>query len=289
MNKQSVNISSLVILLSLLCFIMEICIYYFLPQRYIAILFAVVCSLCLSHFFLESSLNYDYNFIHASFMVITSLAFGIIVYIIQPNQWIKYDYSLIVLVLLNWLIPFLYCCLRDLFDRGPRFDDFNLFFHRMSKFFIVIYILAILKQYFITPFIPPYDAPEFGARIFVPFMATAEYIEQTVRTGQSLMPVIVYIAEIACFGVPFGYFSRIYLRKRHFIIRLFACFLFPLVLELMQHFTGLGRCAIDDYVIFLIGVVAGTVLYHIMNRLFISVTTRDFTTDRGHQQKNLQF
>ena len=105
MNKQSVNISSLVILLSLLCFIMEVCIYYFVPQRYIAILFAVVCSLCLSHFFLESSLNYDYNFIHASFMVITSLAFGIIVYIIQPTVD-KYDYSIIVLVLLNWLIPF---------------------------------------------------------------------------------------------------------------------------------------------------------------------------------------
>jgi len=222
-------------------------------------------------------------------MVITSLAFGIIVYIIQPNQWIKYDYSIIVLVLLNWLIPFLYCCLRDLFDRGPRFDGFNLFFHRMSKFFIVIYILAIFKQYFVTPFMPPYDAPEFGARLFVPFMVTAECIEENIRTGQSLVPVIVYILEIACFGVPFGYFSRIYLRKRHFIIRLFACFAFPLVLELFPPPTRLRRRAIDDYVIFLIGIVAGTILYHIMNGLFLSVTTRDFTTDRGHQQKNLQF
>ena len=60
-------------------------------------------------------------------MVITSLAFGIIVYIIQPNQWIIYDYSIVVLILANWLIPFIYCCIRDLFDRGPRFDDFNLF------------------------------------------------------------------------------------------------------------------------------------------------------------------
>lgn len=289
MNKQSVNISSLVILLSLICFIMDVCIYYFVPQRYVVIVFAIVCSVCLSHFFLESSLNYDYNFIHASFMVITSLAFGVIIYIIQPNQWIKYDYSIIVLVLLNWLIPFLYCCLRDLFDRGPRFDGFNLFFHRMSKFFIVIYILAILKQYFITPFVPPYDAPSFGARLFVPFMSTAEHIEYVIRTGQSLVPVMVYIIEIICFGVPAGYFARIYLRNRHFIIRLFVCLLFPLVLELLQHVTGLGRCAIDDYVIFLIGVVIGNTLYHIMNGLFVSVATRDLTTDRGHQQKNLQF
>lgn len=289
MNKQSVNISSLVILLSLLCFIMEVCIYYFVPQRFVVILFAVVCSLCLSHFFLESSLNYDYNFIHASFMVITSIAFCVIVYVIQPNPWLKYDYSIIALILINWVIPFVYCCLRDLLDRGPRFDDFNLFFHRMSKFFIIIYAIAILKQYFVTPFIPPYDAPEFGAKLFVPFMATAEYIEMAIRTNQSLLPIIIYIAEIACFGIPFGYFARVYLKHFPFLLQLIVYLIFPLILEVIQNFTGLGRGAIDDYVIFLLGAVVGIVVYQIMNSLFLSFATRDFTTDRNHQQKKLQF
>lgn len=289
MNKQSVNISSLVILLSLLCFIMEICIYYFVPQRFVVILFSVVCSLCLSHFFLESSLNYDYNFIHASFMVITSIAFGVIVYVIQPNPWLQYNFSIIALILLNWLIPFIYCCSRDLMDRGPRFDGFHLFFHRMSKFFMVIYALAILKQYFITPFNPPYDSPEFGAKLFVPFMATAEYIEGVIRTNQSLLPIIIYIAEIACFGIPFGYFTRVYLKHSPFILQLFVYLAFPLILEVIQHFTGLGRGAIDDYVIFLLGAVIGIVCYQIMNSLFLSFATRDFTTDRNHQQKKLQF
>ncbi|MCI8750507.1 MAG: hypothetical protein K1W39_16925 [Lachnospiraceae bacterium] len=289
MNKQSVNISSLVILLSLLCFIMEVCIYYFIPQRYTVIIFTIISSLCLSHFFLESSLNYDYNYIHASFMVITSLAFGIIVYIIQPNQWIIYDYSIVVLILANWLIPFIYCCIRDLFDRGPRFDDFNLFFHRMSKFFIIIYILAILKQYFITPFVPPYDAPEFGAHIFVPFMTTAEHIEEMLNTNQDIIPVILYIIEIACFGIPFGYFSRVYLKNRHFLLQLLAYLVFPFILEAAQQVTGLGRCAIDDYVIFLIGAVIGIIIYQIMNSLFMSVATRDFTVDRNHSQKNFHF
>lgn len=289
MNKQSVNISSLVILLSLLCFIMEVCIYYFVPQRYVVILFTIACSLCLSHFFLESSLNYDYNFIHASFMVITSLAFGIIIYIVQPNQWIVYDYSVITLVLLNWAVPFIYCCIRDLFDRGPRFDDFNLFFHRMNSFFIFIYVLAILKQYFVTPFVPPYPEPAFGAQVFVPFMATAEYIESIVTTGGSLTPVIIYIVELICFGIPFGYFARVYLRKSNLILQIMAYFAFPLALEAVQQVTGLGRCAIDDYVFFLIGSVIGVIIFQIMNSLFISVATRDFTTDRNHQQKNLQF
>jgi len=221
-------------------------------------------------------------------MVITSLAFGAIVYIIQPNQWIKYDFSIIVLILLNWIIPFIYCCLRDLFDRGPRFDDFNLFFHRMSIFFIVVYLLAILKQYFVTPFVPPYDAPGFGAKLFVPFMATAEYIEKAVRAHESLTPIIIYVAEMACFGIPFGYFARVYLKKYSLLLQLMAYFLFPLVLEGIQQVTGIGRCAIDDYVIFLLGSVIGVVIYQIMNSMFVSVATRDFTTDRSHQQKNLQ-
>lgn len=289
MNKRSVNISSLVILLSLLCFIMEVCIYYFIPQHFVVIIFAIISSLCLSHFFLESSLNYDYNFIHASFMVITSLAFGIIVYIIQPNQWIAYDYSIVALVLLNWLVPFIYCCTRDLFDRGPRFADFYLFFHRMSAFFIILYILVILKQYFITPIVPPYDSLAFGAHDFVPFMATAGHIEEMLSTGQSMTPIIIYISELICLGVPFGYFARVYLKEMHFMLQLVIYIAFPLLLEILQYMTGLGRGDIDDYVMFIIGAVVGIIAYQLMNSLFINVTTRDFTADRNRHQKNLHF
>lgn len=174
-------------------------------------------------------------------------------------------------------------------DRGPRFDDFNLFFHRMSKFFSVIYTLAVLKQYFITPFLPPYDSPEFGAKLFVPFMTTAEYIEKIVRANQSLVPIIIYILELTCFGVPFGYFARVYLKQLPFIVQLFSFLIFPFLLEIIQYITGQGRAAIDDYVIFLLGAVIGIVIYQIMNSLFLSFATRDFTTDRKNQQKKLQF
>ena len=99
MNKRSVNISSLVILLSLLSFLFEMCLYYFIPQHLITVAVAAIISLGLAHFFLESSLNYDYCFLHASFMTITSTAFTIIVYLMQPNVWIAYDYSLIALII----------------------------------------------------------------------------------------------------------------------------------------------------------------------------------------------
>ena len=122
MNKRTVNISSLVLLLSLLSLITTMCLYYLVPMHYVSVIFAGVASVLLAHFFLESSLNYDYNFLHAASMTVSTLVFAIAIYVIQPNEWICFDFWLPCLVLANWIIPFLYCTLRDLFDRGPRFD-----------------------------------------------------------------------------------------------------------------------------------------------------------------------
>ena len=117
MNKRSVNISSLVILLSLLSFLFEMCLYYFIPQHVITVIVAGIFAIGLSHFFLESSLNYDYCFLHGAFMTITSTAFTIIVYLMQPNTWITYDYSMIALIIVNCFIQFAYSFIRDFCDR----------------------------------------------------------------------------------------------------------------------------------------------------------------------------
>ena len=51
MNARTINISSLVILLALLSLICEGFLYYFLPSPIWSIVFAVLVSLALSHFF----------------------------------------------------------------------------------------------------------------------------------------------------------------------------------------------------------------------------------------------
>ena len=91
MNKRTVNISSLVLLLSLLSLITTMCLYYIVPMHYVSVIFAAAASVLLAHFFLESSLNYDYNFLHAASMTVTTLIFAIVIYLIQPNEWITFD------------------------------------------------------------------------------------------------------------------------------------------------------------------------------------------------------
>lgn len=285
MNKRTVNISSLVLLLSLLSLITAMCLYYFVPMHYVSVIFAAVASVLLAHFFLESSLNYDYNFLHAASMTITTLAFAAAVYLIQPNSWITFDLWLPCLVLVNWVVPFLYCTIRDLFDRGPRFDGYHKFFKHMCIFFTLIYIFVLAKQYFITPIVPPYDELAFGAHNFVPFMATAGYIEQTLKAGSSLDEFILYASQLVLLGIPFGYLVRVILRKFNFVFRVIIYILFPAALEIIQYYTNLGRGDIDDCVFLLIGVIIGVILFHIMNAAFQKIAARDFMISRAQQKK----
>lgn len=280
MNARSVNISSLVILLSLISLICECFIYYFLPQPIWSILFAVLCSLLLSHFFLESALSYSYNVLHTAFMTYGTLLFAAIVYFIQPNQWISYDFSLVFLVLVNWITPFIYCSLRDLNDPGPRFDGFDRFFRQISIVLLLVYIFALIKQYYLTPIVPPFQKMPFGAQNFVPYMATGSYIEKTLAAGENLLPLIWFLAEMIALFIPFGFFLRAFAGKTPFIFRLFLYLAVPACLEVSQFLLGIGRGHIDDYVSALLGTLIGILFYHTINGIFHIAAGRDFAAER---------
>lgn len=280
MNKRAVNISSLVILLALLSLISEICLYYFIPQHIVSVIAAAAISLALTHFFLESSLDYDYCFLHAALMTITSLAFCIVVSLMQPNQWISYDYSLLALVIVNWFVPFAYCFIRDFFDRGPRFADYLFFFHGMSILFLLVYLFAVIKQLFVTPLLPPYEVLSFGAHNFVPFMATGSYVESAISTGQDLGRIISYIAELIMLAIPFGFYAKVYCRKLPLFGRLAVYLLVPFLIELLQYATGIGRADIDDYALAIIGTIIGIIIYHVIYYVSYETHKRDFLEDR---------
>lgn len=281
MNNRAVNISSLVILLSLVSFIAEACLYYLVNYHWISIVFAVIFSVGLSHFCLESSLNYGYSFLHAAFMVTITFIFSTVIYLIQPNQWIHYDFSMVVLVLVNWLVPFLYSNIRDMLDRGPRFDGFHLFFRRMSILFIVFFLFVLIKQYFLTPITPPYQELPFGAHNFIPMMTTASYIEFALKNHVSLTPLFCYIGEMVAIGIPIGFFVRIYGARLPFVLRLLIYVGIPVILELLQDLAGRGWGDIDDVTMSLFGILIGVILFYLLNGLSQSVSNREYMMSRS--------
>ena len=281
MNNRAVNISSLVILLSLVSFIAEACLYYLVNYHWISIDFTVIYSVGLSHFCLESSLNYGYSFLHAAFMVPITFIFSTVIYLIQPNQWILYDISMVVLVLVNWLVPFLYSNIRDMLDRGPRFDGFHLFFRRMSILFIVFFLFVLIKQYFLTPITPPYQELPFGAHNFIPMMTTASYIEFALKSHVSLAPLFCYIGEMVAIGIPIGFFVRIYGARLPFVLRLLIYVGIPVILELLQDLAGRGWGDIDDVTMSLFGILIGVILFYLLNGLSQSVSNREYMMSRS--------
>lgn len=281
MNNRAINISSLVILLSLVSFIAEACVYYLISPHWISIVVAAVLSIGISHFCLESSLNYGYSFLHSAFMVTITFIFTVVIYLIQPNRWIKYDLSMVALVLINWIAPYVYSYFRDLMDRGPRFDEYKSFFDRMNILFILYFIFVIIKQYFLTPITPPYQELPFGAHNFVPMMTTASYIEFTQYNEISLMPLFYYMIEMICLGVPIGFFIRIYTTYFPFVLRLCMYFALPVILEFLQELTGRGWGDIDDVTMTMAGVLIGVLLFYLMNGISQGIANREFMVDRN--------
>ena len=280
MNKRAVNISSLVLLLALLSFIFEVSLYYFVPIHWAAVLAAAVLSLVLTHYFLETTLNYDSCFLQAGFMTIMTTAFCVVLYLMQENDWISYDYSLLVLVAVNWLVPFCYCFVRDFADRGPRFDDYLFFFHGMSIIFLVVYFFAVAKQFFVTPLHPPYEALPLGAHSFIPFMATGTYLETVLAKGGDVAAMLIYIGEAVLFAVPFGFYAKVYTRQMPAAARFLVYFSVPFMIEMLQFFTGIGRGDIDDFAFAMIGTALGAGIYRLVAYISHEVNKREFLENR---------
>ena len=171
--------------------------------------------------------------------------------------------------------------IRDMLDRGPRFDGFHIFFQRMSVLFIVFFLFVVIKQYFLTPITPPYQELPFGAHNFVPMMTTASYIEFALNSHTSLTPLFCYIAEMIALGVPIGFFVRIYGAKLPFLLRLVIYAGIPVILELLQELTGRGWGDIDDVTMSLLGVLIGVILFYLLNGLSQSVSNREYMMSRS--------
>lgn len=288
MNKRSVSISSLIILLSLLSFIFEVCLYYFIKEHFVTVLAAIAISLALTHYFLEKTMDYDSCFLQSAFVTICSAGFVVVIYLLQPNPWMEYDYWALVMVLVNWLVPFIYCFLRDFCDHGPRFGGYLFFFYGMSAVFGVIYVLMLVKQQFLTPLVPPYDVMEFGAHNFVPFMATGHYFESALNSGKNIFSMILYIIEMVAFGIPYGFYARAFTREFPLLLRLLIYLCGPFFIEVIQAVSGIGRGDIDDFAFGVVGLIIGVIIFRIVDHVSQYANKRDYLEDRTIV-KNLLF
>lgn len=262
--------------MSLMTVAVELGLYYFLPNPLPSVLVSLLLPLILTKFFLESSLSHETIFMQTAITMILTFLAAVVIFMMQPNAWISFHIALGIIVLFNWMVPVVYCTVYALFDRGPRIGGYISAFHKCSILLLVIYGIIMLDRLFVRPLMPPYPDMAFGAHDFVPFMEFASRIEEYLREGKSILPILKYALQMCCFGIPLGFYLRLYLRNIVRFMRIFLIFAIPLLIELLQNLTGRGRGAIDDYCMALVGIVIGIILYYFLNFLFRNTAHHDF-------------
>lgn len=275
MRKQSIKITTFIIILTIAMVYFQFFCYYFFDQPFIVIGITVFTALLLSHLSLELSLSYELGFLQSLFSVLISFAFLLLIYFHQPGNFLVYKRFLPLILLLNWLVPFCYYLIRCLYDRGPRFVGYRSYFIKTSLLFLAFYVLILADKIFLRPLTLPASVtlPEIS---LIPFLSTAAYIEAYIYNKAILGPLLLYIAKIILLYIPFGFYVRQFGKEMHFLLKVFLLCVFPLALEGAQYFWGFGRFEIDDFFFALLGGILGMILQMVIDRLFIHKTNYFF-------------
>ncbi len=280
MKYRSIKIRTLIILFSLLLVGCEFFTYYFFDDLKLSLAIAVLPNLLLLHIYLESSLSYLSCFLHSTLITLLSTSGTLLIYYQQTGNLLVYNPYLPLLILLNWLVPMLYAILRDLNDHGPRFVNFRAFFIRSSILFGIFYVLLFTKYFFITPMAFPATLTDTG-NPYVPFLASATYIEDVIYLGHPLMPLILYLTKIVLAFLPIGFYTALLLREHpRYCLALITLFA-PLLIECIPLLYG-ESFSMDVYLWTLIGTLVGILLFKILNAVSNYSLKCDFLTQRNN-------
>lgn len=280
MNTRSINISTLVIFFSITCVLFEGLLYYFLPNPLIVVAFSWLINISISHYLLEKSFEYFYLMLFTIFTMVGMSLITLIIIAIQPNKWVHFDISLILIIISHWLVVFLYGTFQDLKDPGPRFRGYAIYLRQNGLVLLLFYIVALVITFYIVPVEPVFPKKKFGLYNFVPLMSTYQYIIYCIEKGKSVIPIIISSLEIIALFIPAGFLFRLYTPKMFFGNRFVFYVLMPLFMELSQYITSISRAEIDEYTLDLIGMCIGVLCYHVLNGIYLSTWDREIGSDR---------
>jgi len=277
MRKRSfIQVSSLIVFLSILTIIVQLSTYYFFESIYVILGVSCIISIICTNIFLEKTFNYETCFIYTLLMVFVSFVVTLLIYFGKDYSQIPYTNTLIGIIVINWTIPTLLCFLRSMFDRGPRFEGFNSFYRNNSIIFIVFYVVIFVYCLLFQGLFPFNNLFLAEKGNLIPFMRLATYIEDYIYQNVSMSTIVIYLASRILLFMPYGFYSALLLRKFGKLIRILSLLLFPILIEILQYFINIERCDIDDVIYAFIGGILGTILFYLICFTFRAVSGKVF-------------
>lgn len=287
LRRSHVHGSSLIIFLSIITIIIQFAVYYFIAAVFViwgvSILMCIVCC----HILLEQTSTFEACFDYSALILFISSVIAALSYLGEGGSFLPYTGGMLGIVVINWLMPCIYCFIRNMLDYGTRFEDYRTFYRNDSLLFFTIYIGIILYGSFDAKAFPWAYAGSLNYANIIPFEAITIQIEDYLYGLLSLSDIILYLACRILLYIPYGYQMTFLLRRYGRLLRLVGLLVFPLLVELFQYIFIPGRFDIDDVIYALIGGILGSLLFYLCNLIVRAITGRDFLSkDSGYPFSN---
>jgi len=274
-RRSNMEISSLIVFLSIISIIVQFVAYYFLASKYLILGISAVALIICTHILSEMSLNFESCFIYTILVLFISLIITLLTYL-GADTLLPYTNTLIGIVALNWLVPTIYCIFRNMFDFGGRIENFLTFYRKVSIIFILFYIGILIYGSFAADAFPWVYRMKTDSYNFTPFWSIATQIEDYINHMIPLSDIITYLLSRILTYIPYGFYVILLLRNKSKLIRFISLLLLPSAIELFQYFIIPARCDIDDIVYAFIGGVIGALWFHLTNVIYRTISGRDF-------------
>ncbi len=291
-RRPYIQVSSLIILLSVITILIQFVIYYFFAAIYLIWGVAAVITLLCCHLLLEETSTYDACFNYSSLIMFISFVIIILSYLGKNQAFLPYTGTMLGILVINWLLPCLYCFMRNMLDYGTRFEDYSTFYRNHSLLFFLIYLVVMLYGMFAEGAFPLVYRGALTSANMIPFEAITILIEDYLYGIIPLSDVLVYLLVRILIFLPYGYQITLLLRRQSRLPRFLALIMLPMVLEVIQYMIIPARCDIDDVIYAIIGGILGSTLFYLSNFIFRSITGKNFlakATDYPFANSRLHF
>ncbi len=195
------------IIMAILTFIVEYIVCTYITNTIFLTLLVIITLVITNHIMLEISLRYKVCFMLS---IILLILWSCLLYLLKTNGdigMLHYSWELWMITALNWLIPYIYCFIRQYLDRGPRFPDYNKFFVAMTIIFLIPFTIIFIYLNYVNPrFFLVYHPKEYS---YIPFYTTATYIENILNHTIKLSSFSIYLCLYTLLFLPLGYHLRL--------------------------------------------------------------------------------
>lgn len=284
-NKNSIQFTTVIILLSFLTVFGEFALLYVMSNDFLATLIGCGIVLFLSILLLFAAYNFEAIFIYMLLnVVLSSLLATYSFWEIRYFYYSADNYELW-MVLINFTVPCLLCLICNLFDHNSL-ANYRQFVRNSSLLFFVYYLCMFIY----IEFTPHTDAIwSNGYTNLIPFYTIAGYIENYIYQVGSLKDIFYHLLIPIVIYLPAGFLLAVCMRHTNKLLRLLVALLLPLITEGIQYLIRVNNLNIDDVIYGFLGGILGQLLFFLLNALFLRIKGLEFLEEERSYRSTLHF